>query len=80
MRKTYGKYQEKKCAFCGETAVHYNEQRIPVCKTHKNFSLKVENCNVCGGMAEIKHGKYGAFIICMNCGPVNLNKHLSLKK
>lgn len=76
LKKEYGKSYEQKCAFCEKTGTCYNSQKIPVCVKHKNEILKVERCSICSGFAELKKGKYGVFVLCDNCGPVSLKKHL----
>ena len=83
MKKRWdGKYKVTKCFVkdCDGQGVTYNPQRIPVCNQHKNTMLKVDKCPLCGGFAEVKQGKYGAFILCAVCGCINIKKYIELTR
>lgn len=75
-KKTYGSYQEIICLFCGQRSTSENPQGLPVCRHHKNDEINLK-C-VCGEWLDVKKGKYGAFFVCMNCGPVNYRKGLEI--
>ncbi len=79
MRKTYGSYRTAACPFCGAAAYSKNKQGVPVCAKHKNASMGEMKC-VCGEYVEQKEGKWGVFFVCPNCGPVNMNKILSVNE
>ena len=78
MRKRYGDYREDKCSFCDAVAVHKNGQGVPCCRIHTKQELKVEKCSICGGYADLKNGKFGAYVECMSCGNINLKKYLGM--
>ncbi|MFH1399041.1 MAG: hypothetical protein ABIG95_02935 [Candidatus Woesearchaeota archaeon] len=75
--KKYGKSRVDKCPFCGQQATTLNSQKLPVCTSHKNTQLNDLKC-ACGSYLEIKHGKFGVFFVCINCGNINLTKALEL--
>ena len=75
--KRYGESRIDKCPFCGMQATTVNSQKVPVCSRHKNFELENLKC-LCGDYLDIKHGKYGVFFSCMNCGNINLKKALEI--
>ncbi len=77
--KKYGQSRIDKCPFCGQQSVTVNSQKVPVCAKHKNSELKNLRC-ICGEYLDIKHGKYGAFFTCFNCGNMNLKKVLEINR
>lgn len=76
-RKQYGSYQVSACPFCGKSAYAKNKDGVAVCADHKNARIGEMKC-ACGEFLEQKTGKYGAFFICHNCGPVNMKKALEV--
>lgn len=76
-RKVYGSYQTAACPFCGKSAYAKNKDGVAVCADHKNAQFGDMKC-VCGSFLEQKTGKFGAFFICENCGPVNMNKAINI--
>lgn len=75
--KRYGESKVDKCPFCNERAIAMNKQGIPVCRKHTGKELGLMRC-ICGEILDLKHGKYGPFFTCMNCGPVNMRKALEI--
>jgi hypothetical protein len=71
--KVYGQSREDSCFFCGSRALAENVQGLPVCIPHKKAEVGNLKC-VCGEYVDVKKGKYGAFFLCMRCGPLNLRK------
>lgn len=71
--KVYGASREDACFFCGSRALAENSQGLPVCIPHKKAEIGNLKC-ICGEYLDVKKGKYGAFFLCMRCGPVNLRK------
>ncbi|NQU98828.1 hypothetical protein HQ533_05135 [Candidatus Woesearchaeota archaeon] len=65
------------CIFCRQQAIAKNEQGFATCNMHKKEVLPEMNC-ACKEILSIKNGKYGAFFICANCGPISLKKALSI--
>lgn len=55
-----------KCAKCGMSATIYNKSGVPVCSKHKNENISSPECPDCGGLMQIRNGKYGAFWGCTN--------------
>lgn len=76
-RKTYGQSRIENCPFCQKPGVVKNSQGISVCVKHQKEILKDLKC-VCGQKVEIRHGKYGVFFNCINCGNLNLRKILEI--
>lgn len=72
-KKIYGESRIQKCPFCGARATVRNQQGFPVCRDHKDSKMNQMYC-ICGEPLEIKHGKYGVFFLCMQCGPINQSK------
>jgi hypothetical protein len=62
-----------RCVFCERQPVAKNEQGFSTCRVHKTESLPDMKC-VCGQVLSIKESKYGAFFLCMDCGPISLKK------
>jgi len=52
---------------------------VPVCIKHKESELQNLKC-ACGSYLDMKHGKWGPFFICMNCGPINMRKALEVNQ
>jgi RNA polymerase subunit RPABC4/transcription elongation factor Spt4 len=77
--KRYGESKIETCPFCGKQSLTENKEGIPVCLQHKNESLKDMRC-LCGEYLVTKKGKYGAFFICIKCGPMNLKKALEINE
>ena len=75
-RKVYGESKQLTCFICNDTATTENPQGIPVCRHHKEEYGDFK-C-MCGEWVDIKTGKFGAFGVCMNCGPVNMNKLMEI--
>ena len=75
--KKYGESKVEKCPFCNERAIAMNKQGIPVCRNHKEKELGPMRC-ICAEMLDLKHGKYGVFFTCMNCGTMNMRKALEI--
>lgn len=75
--KRYGQSKINKCPFCGRDAFSQNNQKIPVCKDHKETMMKDMKC-ACGSWLDMREGKFGVFYTCLNCGPVNMNKALEI--
>ena len=75
--KKYGQSRIDNCPFCGKHATTSNNQGIPVCKGHKNSELKDLKC-VCGKYLDVKHGKFGTYFTCINCGNMNMKKVLEI--
>jgi predicted RNA-binding Zn-ribbon protein involved in translation (DUF1610 family) len=65
------------CIFCRRQAVVKNTQGFPVCVVHRSEALPDMNC-VCGNGLSVKDGKYGAFFLCPDCGPISLKKVLDI--
>jgi hypothetical protein len=65
------------CVFCGQVATKKNSQKFAVCKSHENKEFPDMKC-ACGGYLDVKESKYGAFFICMDCGPVSVAKAMSI--
>jgi len=65
------------CTFCGGQAVNKNQQKFPVCIVHKTQEYPDMKC-ACGEYLLIKESKYGPFFLCMDCGPVSVNKAKSM--
>ncbi|MGM5482154.1 MAG: hypothetical protein ACQESF_01710 [Nanobdellota archaeon] len=78
-KKIYGLSREENCPFCGKRATIKNKQGVFVCRDHKDSELNQMYC-ICGEPLEIKHGKYGMFFLCMQCGPVNKNKIFEINR
>ena len=82
MKKKYdGKYKITPCFVkdCDGQGTNYNPQRIPACTKHKDTELKLEECPICKGFAELKDGKFGKFILCAaSCGCISLKKYRDL--
>jgi len=78
-KKSYGQSMTKACPFCGAAAYAKNSDGVPVCANHKHASLGEMKC-ACGSFLEQKSGKWGAFFVCDNCGPVNMKKALSVNE
>jgi hypothetical protein len=76
MRKVYGEYRQESCPYCGKQALATNGQGIPVCKEHIDKELNLK-C-ACGEWLDVKKGKFGAFFLCMSCGPVSMRKALDM--
>ena len=75
MKKTYGSYQVNQCIFCGTAAYSVNPQGIPVCNNHKSAEVDMDAIRcACGDYLDIKEGKFGAFFLCMKCGPRSIAK------
>ncbi len=72
-RKVYGQSREETCMFCDKPATTENSQGLPSCKLHIKELLADRKC-VCGEYMDIKKGKFGAFFLCANCGPVSIKK------
>lgn len=75
--KRYGESKVDKCPFCAEQAFTYNAQKIPVCAKHKERRLPPLKC-LCGGMLDMRQGKFGAFFTCPLCGALNMRKALEI--
>lgn len=75
--KRYGQSKINRCPFCEKQSTTENIQGIPTCSVHKKEELLDFKC-VCGEWLDIKKGKYGAFFLCMNCGPISLSKALEI--
>jgi len=54
-----------------------NSQGIPVCKDHKDSTLKNMKC-MCGGHLDMLEGKFGVFFNCLRCGNINMRKALEM--
>ena len=78
-RKQYGHSKTASCPFCGKAAYAKNKDGVPVCADHKRASLGEMTC-VCGEWLEQKKSKWGVFFVCRNCGPVNMQKALSVNE
>ena len=76
-QKKYGQSRTECCPFCGKQGILNNSQKIPVCSDHKNSELKDMKC-LCGEWLDLKHGKFGPYFSCMNCGNVNFKKGLEM--
>jgi predicted RNA-binding Zn-ribbon protein involved in translation (DUF1610 family) len=76
--KQYGAGKKNDCPFCGKQATTKNSQKLPVCSAHKDSSLEDIKC-VCGSYLDIREGKFGAFFLCDNCGPMNIAKGLEMR-
>ena len=72
-RKVYGQSKQDTCYFCGANANIENSQGFIVCKDHKDKDVEPIRC-LCGQWLDIRKSKWGAFFVCNNCGPVNINK------
>lgn len=77
MRKRYGQSQIPRCPFCHNQATTTNAQKLPVCQKHTASRLDSLKC-ACGSWLDLKHGKYGAFFTCINCGTVTMRKALEI--
>lgn len=75
--KRYGQSLVNRCPFCQRQATTENYQGVPTCLEHKKEELLDLKC-ACGEYLDIKKGKYGAFFLCMNCGPVSFAKGLEM--
>ncbi len=78
-RKVYGQSQSNNCMFCGSAATTKNEQKVPVCRAHKDSWLNDFKC-ICGDYLDIRESKFGIFFTCMNCGSVSLSKALEINQ
>jgi len=67
------------CVFCSRQAVTKNPQGFSACVAHKEEDLPEMKC-ACGEVLSVKESKYGAFFLCMDCGPVSLKKALSMNE
>ncbi|MCF7860786.1 hypothetical protein K9M79_00955 [Candidatus Woesearchaeota archaeon] len=76
-KKIYGQSRVDKCPFCDKQALTKNKQGVPVCADHKTSILKDMKCT-CGSTLDIKHGKYGFFFVCFQCGPQNTRRVFEL--
>jgi len=75
MREIYGSSNVDSCIFCSARALALNEQQFPVCTNHRNAIVNMDKLKCpCGSYLDIKKGKYGAFFLCMNCGPRSISK------
>ncbi|MBI4738484.1 hypothetical protein HY772_02800 [Candidatus Woesearchaeota archaeon] len=77
--KRYGQSKVELCPFCGKQASTENKNGVPVCIKHKNDALQDLKC-LCGEYLMPKSGKYGAFFVCLTCGPMNLRKALEINE
>lgn len=77
-KKIYGQSREQTCMFCEKRATTENEQGLPSCIKHKNDLMDDKVC-VCGEYMCIKKSKWGAFFLCPNCGPISMNKAMSMQ-
>ena len=71
-KKVYGQSRMENCPICGDRATAKNEQGIPVCRDHKEFSITLK-CS-CGQYLDAKEGKWGTFFVCFECGPISWHK------
>jgi len=76
-KKVYGQSQTKACPFCGKLATTKNSQGVETCIDHKSKSMDGMVCS-CGSVLQPKEGKYGAFFLCFNCGPISMKKALEM--
>ena len=77
--KRYGQSKINKCPFCGVQATFQNQQGVPVCRKHKDFSLDDLKC-ICGESLELCSGKFGPYFRCENCGNINFRKGLEMNE
>ncbi len=66
-----------RCVFCSRQAIAKNSQNFPTCQSHKKEVLGEMKCS-CKEFLIVKEGKYGAFFLCPDCGPVSISKALSI--
>lgn len=78
-QKTYGHYKESFCPFCNKIATLKNEQGLNVCRAHLQQKMEEIKCT-CGSWLETRSGKFGPYFNCINCGNINYNKGLAMKK
>ncbi|MFH1590751.1 MAG: hypothetical protein ABIC95_02375 [archaeon] len=71
--KRYGESRVDHCVFCDRQSTAKNDQGLAVCITHRHAELAPFRC-ACGEYLDIRQGKWGAFFLCMNCGPINIRK------
>ena len=76
--KKYGEYKRTNCPFCDKPATTHNEQKIPVCRIHKEKSLEEIKC-ICGSYLALEIGSYGPYFSCVNCGNVNFKKGMEMR-
>jgi len=75
MRKVYGQSGTNACIFCGTNALRLNTQGFPVCTHHQQSTVDMDQVKcACGSYLDIKEGKFGAFFLCINCGPRSVSK------
>ncbi|MBI2542384.1 hypothetical protein HYV80_06775 [Candidatus Woesearchaeota archaeon] len=77
--KKYGHGKVDKCPFCQKHATAMNEQKVPVCQSHKDEVLDNLKC-ICGSPLETLHGKFGTFFSCVKCGNINMRKALEFNE
>jgi hypothetical protein len=69
----YGSARTSSCFFCEKPTTTESEEGMPACSDHSKEKLPDKRC-ACGSSLDIKKSKFGAFFVCMNCGPVSLSK------
>lgn len=78
-KKTYGSYKTTTCPFCSRTATHKNEQGLDVCHLHTRRNLEEIKCT-CSSWLELRAGKFGPYFNCINCGNLNYEKAIEIKR
>jgi len=75
-KKIYGHSRLEKCPLCGDPGIHKNKQGLPVCRDHKEYTIRL-TC-ACGEELEARQGRYGTFFTCMNCGTISWHKAMMM--
>ncbi|MBI2665452.1 hypothetical protein HYX12_02415 [Candidatus Woesearchaeota archaeon] len=78
-KKVYGESRIDHCSFCSSIATQKNEQGILVCRHHLQRKIEDIKCT-CGSWLEQRTGKFGPYFNCINCGNINFNKGLEMKR
>lgn len=78
-RKVYGESRIDHCSFCGKIATQKNATGALVCYQHIQTQLDDVRCT-CGLWLEQRSGKFGHYFHCRNCGNINFNKAMEMKK